>query len=356
MPEKIEYYVDDLLAMMADKKASDLHLTVGVPPVFRINGVLTPHEGPKLLPPHTRELVYAMMDEGQIKRFELDSELDFAYAVARIGRFRVNAFKQRGSIGTVMRAIPADIPAMDKLGLPPITAELCMLPRGLILITGPTGSGKSTTLASMVDYMNTHRKSHIITVEDPIEFLHSHRNCVVNQREVGPDTRSFAEALRHVLRQDPDIILVGEMRDLETIQTAITAAETGHLVLATLHTTDAAKTVDRIIDVFASNQQQQIRLQLSTSLQAIYCQTLCRRIGGGRVAAIEVLIATSAVRNLIREEKAFQLVSVIQTSSKAGMQTLDSVLKDFYMKGWISIDEALSKCSNPAEFQQYVER
>jgi twitching motility protein PilT len=352
MPE--EYFVDDLLHEVKVRGASDLHLTVGVPPTMRVNGELLPMGETKLDPKGLKLLVYSMMEEGQIKRFELDRELDFAYSVGGLGRFRVNVFLQRDSVAAVMRAIPVEIPQIKDLGLPDVTKELVTLPRGLILVTGPTGSGKSTSLAAMIDAINTTRKCHIITIEDPIEFLHKHKMSLVNQREVGSDTLSFANALKHVLRQDPDVILVGEMRDLETISTAITAAETGHLVFATLHTIDAPQTIDRIIDVFPPGQQGQIRLQLSNSIQAIFCQTLCRKISGGRVPAIEVMIGTPAIRNLIREAKTHQLSSSIQMSQKQGMQTMDQSLKDLFKKRLISKEEAVSKASAPHDLAQFL--
>ena len=291
---------------------------------------------------------------GQSRRFGTDKELEFAYSVQGLGRFRVNVFYQRDSHAAVLRAIASEIKSVEQLGIPASTKELALLPRGLFLVTGPTGSGKSTTLAGLIDHVNNTRKCHIITIEDPIEYLHRHKNCVVNQREVGSDTFGFGQALKRVLRQDPDVILLGEMRDLETIQTAITAAETGHMVFATLHTNSAADTVDRMIDVFPPMQQEQIRLQISNSLQAVLCQTLCKKITGGRVPAVELMIGTNAGRALIREGKSHQLTTTIQMSGKQGMITMDYCLKDLYKRNIISKEEALSKCSNPAEFRQLL--
>jgi twitching motility protein PilT len=347
-----DHTIIDLLSQMISRKASDLHLTVGAPPSIRVDGEIVPLGYPKYLPQDVKGLVFSMMREEQIKEFEVEHEFDFAYGIKQLGRFRVNVFMQRGSVGCVIRAVPTTKKSIEELGLPAVTKDLIMRPRGILLCTGPTGSGKSTSLAAMVDYINEHRKAHIITVEDPIEFLHEHKQCLVNQRELGPDTKSFAVALRHVLRQDPDVILVGEMRDLETIATAITAAETGHLVFATLHTNDAAQTIDRIIDVFPPHQQAQIRLQLANSLQAIFCQTLCRKIGGGRVMAYELLIANSAIRNLIREGKIHQIPSAIEVGQSIGMKTLTMTLTDLVNKQVITREEARSHASNPADFDK----
>jgi len=342
----------DLLAEVLERGASDLHLTAGAPPHLRIDGELQPLDLPKYVPSNLKELIYSMMHEKQIKTFEMEREFDFAYSLKNVGRFRVNVFYQRGSLGCVIRAVPTNKQSIKALGLPPKTEELIMLPRGIIFVTGPTGSGKSTSLAAMIDYINDHRNCHIITIEDPIEFLHNHKHCLVNQRELGQDTDSYAKALRHVLRQDPDVILVGELRDIESMGTAITAAETGHLVLTTLHTNDAAQTIDRIIDVFPPHQQAQVRLQLANSLQASFCQTLCRRIQGGRVMAYELLTATNAVRNLIREGKIHQIPATIETGQKSGMRTMNATLLELVRKNIVTREEARAHATNPAEFDK----
>lgn len=317
----------DFLLEMLEAGASDLHLTAGSPPVVRVDGEVRPLDHPPLTPAATRDLVYDILTDEQRRRLENDWELDFSYSVPGAARFRVNVYFQRGSLGAAFRAVPHEIKSLNELGLPPVVESLTEKPRGLVLVTGPTGSGKSTTLAAMIDRINETRSGHIMSIEDPIEFLHRHKRCIVNQREVASDTRSFAAALRHVLRQDPDVILVGEMRDLETISLAVTAAETGHLVFGTLHTQDAPQTVDRIVDVFPPHQQGQVRAQLANALQGIVTQTLLkRRDGRGRVVACEVLVATPGVRNLIREGKNHQLYSAMQTGGKFGMQTLDAAL------------------------------
>ena len=299
--------------------ASDLHLTAGARPMVRLHGSLQPVEdAPELTPPVIQTLLYAILTQRQRERFEAELELDFAYAVPGQARFRVNMYRQRDAVGAAFRLIPFEIKPLEELGIPPSVSNFAMLPRGFVLVTGPTGSGKSTTLAGIVDLANRKRRDHIMTVEDPIEFLHQHKSCLINQREVGEDTHSFANALKHVLRQDPDIILVGEMRDLETISVALTAAETGHLVFATLHTQDAAQTIDRVIDVFPPHQQQQVRVQLAGALQGVVCQTLCKTADGrGRVVATEVLVATPAISNLIREGKTHQIYSALQAGATA---------------------------------------
>jgi twitching motility protein PilT len=300
-----------------------------------------------------RELIYGVLSDRQRERFEADRELDTSHSIPGVGRFRVNVFLQRDSVGAVLRAIPQTVVPLEKLGLPPTVGELSRLQRGLVIVTGPTGSGKSTTLATLIDIVNTSRACHIMTVEDPIEFLHSHKRSVVNQREVGEDTHSFSEALRHVLRQDPDVILVGEMRDLETISAALTAAETGHLVFGTLHTQDAPQSVDRIIDVFPAHQQQQIRVQLASALQAVVTQQLLRRsTDRGRVVASEILIATPAIRNLIREGKVHQMYSVMQGGAKYGMRTMDHSLAELVRQGDISLDTALEHCHNEDDIRR----
>jgi len=346
------YTILDLLREVVERKASDLHLTVGAPPYLRIDGELMPLGLPKCIPSELKSLIYSMMNELQIKEYELKHEMDFAYGIKTLGRFRVNVFQQRGSIGCVIRCVPTNKMSVEALGLPSVTKDLIMRPRGIVLVTGPTGSGKSTSLAAMIDYINSNRRCHIMTVEDPIEFLHEHRQSLVNQRELGSDTHSYAEALRHVLRQDPDVILVGELRDVESMATAITAAETGHLVLTTLHTNDSAQTIDRVIDVFPPHQQAQIRLQLANSLQAIFCQTLCRKIGGGRVLAYELLVANNAIRNLIREGKVHQIPTIIETGTSLGMRTLQTSLVELVKKNIVTKEEARAHSTNPGEFDK----
>jgi twitching motility protein PilT len=333
--------------------ASDLHVTVGLPPMVRVRGEVRPLDYEPLTPNATRELIYDILSGEQRQRLENDWELDFAYTLPRTARFRVNAYFQRGSLGAAFRTIPQQIKGLNELGLPRAVESLTEKPRGLVLVTGPTGSGKSTTLAAMIDRINETRNEHIMSVEDPIEFLHAHKKCIVNQREVRRDTRSFAQALKHVLRQDPDVILVGEMRDLETISLAVTAAETGQLVFGTLHTQDAPQTVDRIIDVFPPHQQHQVRAQLANALQGVITQTLVpRRDGGGRVVACEVLVPTPGVRNLIREGKNHQIYSAMQTGGKYGMQTMESALVGLVRRGLISREEAAKRSSNPEELER----
>lgn len=333
--------------------ASDLHITVGIPPMVRVSGKVQPLDYPPLTQNVTRETIYDILSNDQRQRLENEWELDFAYTLPRTARFRVNVYFQKGSMGAAFRTIPHEIKSFRDLGLPKAIEDLTEKPRGLVLVTGPTGSGKSTTLASMIDRINETRQEHIMSVEDPIEFLHNHKKCIVNQREVNQDTKSFAQALKHVLRQDPDTILVGEMRDLETIHLAVSAAETGHLVFGTLHTQDAPQTVDRIIDVFPSHQQSQIRTQLANALQGIITQTLIpKRDGKGRVVACEILIPTPGVRNLIREGKNHQIYSAMQTGGKFGMQTMDAALVELMRKGHISREEAEKHSSNPEELNR----
>jgi twitching motility protein PilT len=349
-------HLNSLLAEMVELGASDLHLSAGLPPSIRVDGVIGPmasHE--PLTPSETRRLVYGILSERQREKFEEELELDTSHSVPNVGRFRVNVFVQRDSVGAVMRAIPFRIVPLKTLGLPASIGQLADLPRGLVLVCGPTGSGKSTTLASIVDVVNSTHASHIMTVEDPIEFLHTSKMAVVNQREVGEDTKSFASALKHVLRQDPDVILVGEMRDLETVATALTAAETGHLVFGTLHTQDAPQSIDRIIDVFPSHQQQQIRVQLASTLKAVICQQLLPRMHGqGRAVACEVLIATPAVRNMIREGKVHQIYSSMQGGARFGMQTMDSSLAELVRSGTISMELALERCHHEDDLSRLV--
>jgi len=348
--------IDHLLAYMAEHDASDLHLTVGIPPVIRIHGELRPiPELPSLSPDDTSALARGLMSEKQMGKFERNREIDFAISLRKLGRFRVNCFFQKGSIGLVARAIPAKIPTLADLNLPPLVGEMAKLRQGLVLFTGPTGSGKSSSLAALIDIINLQRRCHIMTIEDPIEFVHFHKMSVVNQRELGDDTFSFAEALKHVVRQDPDVILVGEMRDLETIALAITAAETGHLVFSTLHTIDTAQTIDRIIDVFPPHQQSQIRYQLALVLRAIFTQQLILKASGkGRVPALEILINTPAVANLVREGKVHQIYSVLQTNTKEGMTTMDNYIKELYLKNVITRQDALQNVHNLVEFDHLL--
>ena len=327
--------MQDLLREAADKGASDLHLSAGEPPLLRVHGDLVRIDHPAVTPAQVTELVNSIMSDAQRATFEAEHEVDFACELEGKGRFRVNVFVHSRGPGAVLRTIPTKIPALDTLHMPPVLKELCTRERGLVLVTGPTGSGKSTTLAAMVDVINQTWDAHILTIEDPIEFVHPPKRCLVNQREVGPHTNSFSNALRSALREDPDVILIGEMRDLETISLALTAAETGHLVFGTLHTSSAPKTIDRIIDVFPAGQQGQIRTMLSESLEAVVAQTLLKKKGGGRVAACEVLIGTPAVRNLIREGKLHQITSMMQTGQRLGMQTLDMGLADLVKRGLI---------------------
>ena len=348
----------ELLIEVLEKGASDLHITAGARPTIRLHGSLGQlEERPILTPPVIQRMMYAILTQRQREKFEEDLELDFAYAVPGKARFRVNLYRQRDALGAAFRLIPYEIKALEELGIPPSISNFAMLPRGFVLVTGPTGSGKSTTLASLVDLANRQRRDHIMTVEDPIEFLHRHKSCLVNQREVGEDTWSFQNALKHVLRQDPDIILVGEMRDLETISVALTAAETGHLVFATLHTQDAAQTIDRVIDVFPPHQQQQVRVQLAGALQGVVCQTLAKSIDGqGRVVATEVLVATPAIRNLIREGKTHQIYSALQAGGRHGMHTMDQHIADLVKAGKISYDTGLEKCHHVEDFNRLCGR
>lgn len=340
--------INEIFIKAKEKKASDIHLTVGRPPVFRLLGDLHPQDEWQILTPdNTDSLCREMLNQRLAAHLAKKGEVDFAYSIPELGRFRVNVFKQKNFFSAVIRIINSEILSICQLNLPKVTEELCRKSRGLVLVTGPTGSGKSTTLAAMIDLINREYKKHILTLEDPIEYVHKHQNCIVNQREIGSDTHSFADALRAGLREDPDVILVGEMRDPETIATAVTAAETGHLVFATLHTSSAAQTIERIIDVFPPHQQQQIRMQLSATIQGIISQTLLKRADGrGRVAAAEILVGTPAVRNLIREGKTHQLNSMMQTGGQFGMQTLESVLKKMVQTGEISREEAMTQDVN----------
>lgn len=348
--------INELLEEVLVRGASDLHLTVGAPPVMRINGVLQRlEEYSRLTSSDTRDMIYGILTARQREQLESNLEYDLSYSVPGSARFRVNAYFQRNSLGAAFRIIPYRIKTVEELGLPPVLTEFAMLPRGFILVTGPTGQGKSTSLAAVINIINENRNLHIMTVEDPIEFLHVHKKCIVNQREVGSDTHSFSNALKYVLRQDPDVILVGEMRDLETISTALTAAETGHLVFATLHTQDAPQTIDRIIDVFPTYQQQQVRQQLASTVQAIVTQQLLpTKDGQTRIPAVEVMVATSAIRNLIREAKAHQIYSAMQTGGQYKMQTMDHSIAALFKRGIISYDVAMARCNNRDEMIRLI--
>lgn len=351
-----EIHIDELLQFVLDTKGSDLHIAVNRPPCVRIHGQIRelsqyePFRAPTL-----QRIIYDVLTDEQIQRFENEWELDFAYTTAdAAARFRVNIFRDKGSLAAAMRVIPTKIPNPEDLGLPPVILELANRPRGLMLVTGPTGSGKSTTLAAVINKINSEHDGHIITIEDPIEFVHPHRKCIVNQREVGTDTHSFKNALRAALREDPDVILVGEMRDNETIHLAISAAETGHLVFGTLHTNSAAESVDRMVGVFPAEQQEQIRTQLSNSIVAIVTQQLLPKIGGGRIGAIEIMIANSAIRNLIREAKAHQMNSIIQTQTGIGMQSMDQALRDLVLQGSVTYEDAMGRAHNAAELEVMI--
>jgi len=342
--------ITELLAFSAKQGASDLHLSAGLPPMIRVDGDVRRINLPALEHKEVQALIYDIMNDTQRVEFEKHLETDFSFDVPGVARFRVNAFNQSRGAGAVFRTIPSRVQSMEELGMGEVFRKMTDAPRGLVLVTGPTGSGKSTTLAAMIDYLNSHRHHHILTIEDPIEFVHESRKCLINQREVHRDTRSFATALRSALREDPDVILVGEMRDLETIRLALTAAETGHLVFGTLHTTSAAKTIDRIIDVFPGDEKSMVRSMLSESLLAVVSQTLVKKIGGGRVAAHEIMLGTSAIRNLIREDKVAQMYSSIQSGGSLGMQTLDMGLRDLVTKGVVSREQAREKARSPDNF------
>lgn len=347
--------MNDLLLLMVQKKASDLHLTVGVPPCLRIDGTLVQTNLEKLTGDGSQRLVYSLLSDAQKQKFESENELDISFGIKGLGRVRMNVYRQRGSVGAALRSVPSRFMSFEEIGLPPGVGDVVNLPRGLVLVTGPTGSGKSTTLASIIDFINENRQCHIVTVEDPIEYIHFHKQSVVNQRELGSDTSSFTQALKYVLRQDPDVILVGEMRDIETINAAITIAETGHLVFSTLHTNDAASTVNRILDAFPTERQEQARTQLSMTLQAIISQTLLLHSSGvGRVLACEFLMVTPAVRNLIREQKVEQIYLSMQTGSKSGMQTMNQCLYNLVLKGQITNEEALGTSSDPEELRRLL--
>ena len=342
--------IDQLLAFAVKNNASDLHLSAGVPPIIRVDGDVKRINMPALSHKEVHSMIYDIMNDKQRKAFEEYFETDFSFEIPDLARFRVNAFNQSRGAGAVFRTIPTEILTLEQLGAPKIFKDISMYPRGIVLVTGPTGSGKSTTLAAMVDHVNDNRPDHILTIEDPIEFVHESRRSLINQREVHRDTLGFAEALRSALREDPDVILVGEMRDLETIRLALTAAETGHLVFGTLHTSSAAKTIDRVVDVFPAGEKDMVRSMLSESLRAVISQTLLKKNGGGRVAAHEIMIGTAAIRNLIREGKIAQMYSAIQTGQASGMQTLDQCLQDLLTKGLVRREEARYKAANKDSF------
>jgi twitching motility protein PilT len=349
-------HVNQMLVKLVESRGSDLHLTAGRPPMIRVDGSLGPMEGFDVLTPSKiRDLVYEILAQRVRERFENNLELDTSHVVPGVGRFRLNVFQQRDAVGAVFRAIPFEIKSLEELGMPAAVRQFADLPRGLVLVTGPTGSGKSTTLAALIDIINQTKPLHIMSVEDPIEYLHHHKVAVVNQREVGEDTKGFGTALKHVLRQDPDVILIGELRDLETISTALTAAETGHLVFATLHTQDAPQSIDRMIDVFPAHQQQQIRTQLATTIQGIVTQQLLPKANGrGRVVVCEILVATPAIRNLIREGKTHQIYSAMQAGAKFGMHSMDQMLAELVKRGTVTLAMAEERCSNPEDLQRLV--
>ncbi len=351
--------LDGLLRTVMENGASDLHVSPGLPPILRIDGNLTPFGDTPLTPEDVEQLLFSMLSTEQRRALEQEWEIDFSYGIHGVGRFRVNIYRERGNYAAALRTVVSEVPSIEAMGLPPIVEKTAESPRGLILVTGPTGSGKSTTLAAMINHINETRAEHILTVEDPIEFIHKSKKSVIHQRELAQDTRSFARALKSALREDPDIILVGEMRDLDTISLALTAAETGHLVMGTLHTSSAASTVDRIIDVFPEGQQQQVRMQLSNSLVAVFSQTLLPRLQPdgtkkGRIMAQEIMIVNNAIANLIREGKAAQIYSVLQTGSAFGMQTLETALKNLYKQKLVTLEDALTKTSRPDELKRMI--
>jgi twitching motility protein PilT len=347
----------ELLHTMVQMEGSDLHITTATPPQVRVHGHLTRLTAPDLTPSDTKQLAYSVLTDAQKKRFEESLELDFSFGIKGLARFRVNMFNQRGAVGAVYRLIPEKIRSFQELNLPQVLATLAERPRGLVLVTGPTGSGKSTTLAAMIDKINKERHDHILTIEDPIEFVHQHQGCLVNQREVHSDTGSFTNALRAALREDPDIVLIGEMRDLETVEAALRIAETGHLTFGTLHTNSASQTINRIIDIFPAHQQSQIRTQLSLVLEGIVCQALLPKIGGGRVVALEIMVPTPGIRNLVREDKVHQIYSAMQTGQeKMGMQTMNQSLATLYQKKLVTLETATMASSNRDELQDLISR
>lgn len=349
-----ECHIDDILRMALERKASDVHITAGLPPMIRLDGELMPLPFHPLTPRDTRRLIYDTLTNEQLERYETKHELDFGYTVKDAARFRFNVYMQRGSVAGALRAIPTKIPAFETLGLPQVIREMCKRTSGLILVTGPTGSGKTTTIASMIDDINASRPAHILTIEDPIEYLHRHQKCMINQRELNLDTYSLHDALRAVLREDPDIVLVGELRDLETIEAALTLSETGHLVFGTLHTRNAPATVDRIVDVFPTDQQDQIRVLLGNTLEGVVAQQLLPKLGGGRAAAVEVMIGTPAIKNLIREAKTHQMYSIMEMSGNSGMITMDRTLADMYRQGWVTYEECLMRAVDKDNFVRYA--
>jgi twitching motility protein PilT len=348
-------HIDTLLRQMFEKGASDLHLTVGAPPMIRLHGEMEALDFEKMRPDTVQQIIYSILTDEQKEKFERENELDLSFGVEGVGRVRMNIFKQRGAVASVLRQIPTKIKSFEELSLPKSVGEICKIPKGLVLVCGPTGSGKSTTLAAMIDWINDNTQSHIITIEDPIEFVHNHKKSLINQREIGADSKSFATALKYVLRQDPDVILVGEMRDIETIGAALTIAETGHLVFATLHTPDAVQAINRIIDVFSPEQQAQVRTQLSFVIQAVMCQQLVPKSeGGGRCIAVEVMIATPAVRNLIREEKVHQLYSALQTGADLGMQTMNMSMAKLYRAGQVTYQAIMDRTTDAKDLERQV--
>ncbi len=350
--------IEDLVQQLIERGGSDLHISAGAPPMIRINGRLIPTEAEILDPEQSRKVLYSILDNEQILRFEKEKELDMAFGISGLGRFRTNVFFQRGAVGAVLRVIPNEVKTMDELGLPKkMCEELCLRPKGLILVTGATGTGKSTTLAAMIDFINRNRNDHIMTIEDPLEFVHTNKSCLVNQREVGSDTFSYGDALKRVLRQDPDVIMIGELRDQESITAALTIAETGHLTFGTLHTNDAVSTVNRIIDVFSAHQQQQVRTQLSFTLEAVFAQQLVTRADGrGRALAMEIMIANPAIRALIREDKVHQISSIIQTGGKLGMRTMNAALYELYKNRLITYEEAMSRTTDEDDLKRTFQR
>ncbi|MGC6456098.1 MAG: type IV pilus twitching motility protein PilT [Coraliomargaritaceae bacterium] len=352
----MSYDITELLDSMVSQGASDLHIQVGQSPSMRIHGSISPVDGPKLGPSDAESLVKSITPDVQMEKVQASGGADFGFAFADKARFRVSVLRAKGFYGMVLRQIPNDLLSLSEIGLPESIQEIISRPRGLVLVTGPTGSGKSTTLASMVDWINENREGHIITIEDPIEYYHEHKNCIVTQREVGADVSNFADAIRGALRQDPDVILVGEMRDLETVEAAIGAAETGHLVFATLHTTGAARTVDRIVDAFPSDMKEQIRTQLASSIVAVVSQVLCKKVGGGRVAGFEIMVTTTSIAQLIRENKTFRIASDIQTGANRGMIGLDAHLLNLHKQGLITDEEALSKCQMPEQLGERLKQ
>ena len=350
--------LNELLRTMVDQGGSDLHVTTNSPPQIRVDGVLRPLNHEPLSPTQTKQLAYSILTDNQKHRLEEDLEIDFSFGIKGLARFRANVFHQRGAIGAAFRQIPYEIRSFRELGLPPVLEKLCEKPRGLILVTGPTGSGKSTTLATMIDKVNRERHEHIVTIEDPVEYLHTHKSCIVNQRELLADTHSFPNALRSCLRQDPDVVLIGEMRDFETVESALRIAETGHLTFATLHTNTAAQTINRIVDIFPAHQQSQIRVQLSFVLEGIVCQALLPRASGsGRALAMEVLVPNSAIRNLVREDKIHQIYGMMQSGqAKHGMQTFNQSLASLYFRRMITLQTAMARSSYPDELQEIIAR